>query len=424
MLDIKQIREDPERFREALARRELGGAVDELLEADERRRTLTQRVEELRAAQNRASKAIGRAEGDEKQRLIDEVAGVSAELKELEPQLDEAEARLSGLLAKTPNLPDPSSPDGFTDEDAVEVRRNHEAVPSFGFDPLDHVELGTRLGVLDVERGARTSGSRFVYLLGDLAFVEFALVRNAMDILATKGFTPVIPPVLVREEAMYGTGFLPTDAVNIYRTEEDDLYLVGTAEVPLAALHLGEILDEADLPLRYAGFSTCFRREAGSYGKDLGGMFRVHQFDKVEMFSFVTPETSWDEHEYLVSVEEEILSTLEIPYRVVNIAAGDLGGAAAKKYDIEVWLPGQQRYRELTSCSNTTDYQARRMQTRVRRAGGSTEILHTLNGTATAIGRALIAILENHQQADGSVVIPEHLWPYLPERARILQPVG
>ena len=331
----------PDAFRAGLARRNLGEVVDELLAADERRRSLTQRVEELRAAQNRASKAIGRATGDEKQRLIAEVATVSAELKELEPQLDEAEAHLNALLASTPNVPHPSSPDGFTDEDAVEVRRNHDVVPAFDFAPKDHVELGTALGVLDVERAVRTSGSRFVYLLGDLAFVEFALVRSAMDILAEKGFVPVIPPVLVREEAMYGTGFLPTDAVNIYQTAEDDLYLVGTAEVPLAALHMGEILDERALPLRYAGFSTCFRREAGTYGKDLGGMFRVHQFDKVEMFSFVTPESSWDEHEFLVSVEEEVLGKLEIPYRVVNVAAGDLGGAAAKKYDIEVWLPAR-----------------------------------------------------------------------------------
>ena len=422
MLDIRQIRDDPETFRKALARRDLGHAVDELLAADERRRSLTQRVEELRAAQNRASKAIGKAQGDEREALIAEVAKVSADLKQLEPGLVEADAQLNELLAKTPNLPHPSSPDGFTDEDAVEVRRNHDATPTFAFEPKDHVALGSALGMLDIERAARTSGSRFVYLLGDLAFVQFALVRSAMDVLAAKGFVPVIPPVLVREDAMYGTGFLPTDAVNIYRTAEDDLYLVGTAEVPLAALHMGEILDVADLPARYAGYSTCFRREAGSYGKDLGGMFRVHQFDKVEMFSFVTPETSWEEHEYLVSVEEEIIGKLELPYRVVNIAAGDLGGAAAKKYDIEVWLPGQQRYRELTSCSNTTDYQARRLQTRVRRAAGPTETLHTLNGTATAIGRTLIAILENHQQADGSVVIPEHLWQYLPERARILQP--
>src|SRR6266487_4301051 len=422
MLDIKLIREDPEPFRKALARRDLAKRVDELLEADERRRELTKRVEELRAEQNRASKAIGGAQGDEKQRLIQEVAKVSAELKELEPQLAEAETALSLLLAATPNLPHPSSPDGFTDEDAVEIRRNHDAPPAFDFEPKDHAELGAALGVLDVERGARTSGSRFVYLMSDIVFVQFALMRSAMDILAGKGFIPVIPPVLVRDEAMYGTGFLPTDAVNIYRTAEDDLYLVGTAEVPLAALHLGEVLDEADLPVRYAGYSTCFRREAGTYGKDTGGMFRVHQFDKVEMFSFTTPETSWDEHEYLVSVEEEVLGKLEIPYRVVNIAAGDLGGAAAKKYDIEVWLPGQQRYRELTSCSNTTDYQARRMQTRVRRSDGTLETLHTLNGTATAIGRTLIAILENHQQADGSVLVPEHLWQYLPERARVLTP--
>jgi seryl-tRNA synthetase len=421
MLDIRAVREDPDRFRAGLGRRNLADAVDQLLAADERRRSLTARVDDLRATQNRASKEIGAAEGDEKQRLIDEVSRVSAELKELEPELAEAEVELSTVLAATPNLPDASSPDGFTDEDAVEVSRHGEP-PAFEFEPRDHAELGAMLGVLDTERGARTSGSRFVYLLGDLVFVQFALMRHAMDILATKGFTPVIPPVLVREDAMYGTGFLPTDAVNIYRTDEDELYLVGTAEVPLAAFHLGEIMDEGELPLRYAGYSSCFRREAGSYGKDLGGMFRVHQFDKVEMFAFTTPEASWEEHDFLLSVEEEIMGNLEIPYRVVNIAAGDLGGSAAKKYDIEGWLPGQARYRELTSCSNTTDYQARRMQTRVRRGGGNVEVLHTLNGTATAIGRTLIALLENHQRADGSVVMPEKLHPYLPERAKVLTP--
>jgi len=396
-------------------------AVDELLAADENRRKLTTRVEELRASQNQASKAIGKADGDEKQRLIAEVGTVSAELRELEPQLDDAEATLNGLLASTPNLPDPSAPDGGED-DAVEIKRNHDQPPAFDFEVRDHAALGELLGVLDTERGARTSGSRFVYLLGDIVLLQFALVRNAMDILTQEGFTPVIPPVLVREEAMYGTGFLPSEAVNIYRTDEDELYLVGTAEVPLAALHMGEIIDEADLPLLYAGYSTCFRREAGSYGKDLGGMFRVHQFDKVEMFMFTTPERSADDHEFILSVEEKILGKLEIPYRVVNIAVGDLGGPAAKKYDIEGWLPGQGKYRELTSCSNTTDYQARRLQTRVRRNDGSLETLHTLNGTATAIGRTLIAILENHQRADGSVETPEHLWQYLPERARVLQP--
>ena len=421
MLDVRAVRENPEPFRAGLARRNLADAVDALLEADERRRSLTARVEELRAEQNRTGKQIGGAQGEEKQRLIDEVAKVSTELKELEPQLEEADRGLTELLAKTPNIPHPSAPDGFTDEDAVEVKRVGDP-PSFGFDARDHAELGAMLGMLDTERGARTSGSRFVYLLGDLAFVQFALVRHALDQIAERGFVPVIPPVLVREEAMYGTGFLPTDAVNIYRTDEDDLYLVGTSEVPLAALHLGEILDEADLPMRYGGYSTCFRREAGSYGKDLGGMFRVHQFDKVEMFSFTTPETSWDEHEMILATEEAIVGNLELPYRVVNVAAGDLGGSAAKKYDIEVWLPGQDRYRELTSCSNCTDYQARRLQTRVRRGSGTIEPLHTLNGTATALGRTMIAILENHQQADGTVVLPTALHQYLPERIRELRP--
>ncbi|HYX80391.1 MAG TPA: serine--tRNA ligase [Actinomycetota bacterium] len=421
MLDVKAIREDPEPFRAGLARRNLAEAVDTILEADRRRRELTQRVEELRAAQNRASKEIGSAEGERKQALIAEVSNVSAELRQLEPDLQGADAALAEILAATPNVPHESAPDGFTDEDAVEVRRSGEP-PSFSFEPKDHAALGAALGVLDTDRGARTSGSRFAYLLGDLVFVEFALVRHALDVLVSRGFTPVVPPVLVREEAMYGTGFLPTDEVNIYVTREDELYLVGTSEVPLAAYRMSEILDEGDLPIRYAGFSTCFRREAGSYGKDLGGMFRVHQFDKVEMFSFSAPEASWDEHEFMVDIEEEIIGNLELPYRVVNIAAGDLGGAAAKKYDIEVWLPGQARYRELTSCSNCTDYQARRLQTRVRRGDGTVEVLHTLNGTATAIGRTLIAILENFQQEDGSVVLPKALHPYLPDAVRELTP--
>jgi seryl-tRNA synthetase len=423
MLDIKAIRDDPDPFRKGLARRNLADAVDALLAADERRRNLVAKVEELRAAQNRASKAIGGAQGDEKQQLIVEVSTVSTHLKQLEPELETAEAELADLLAKTPNVPHESSPNGFTDDDA-EVIREVGALPEFEFEPRDHAELGQILGVLDTDRGARTSGSRFVYLLGDIVFLQFALVRHALDVLVSRGFTPVVPPVLVREEAMYGTGFLPTDAAQLYMITEDELYLVGTAEVPLAAFHMTEILDESALPIRYAGYSTCFRREAGTYGKDMGGMFRVHQFDKVEMFSFTTPETSWDEHDFLLSVEEEIVGNLELPYRVANIAAGDLGGSAAKKYDIEVWLPGQSRYRELTSCSNCTDYQARRLQTRVRRDGGKVEPVHTLNGTATALARTLIAILENNQQIDGSVVLPEKLHPYLPESVRVLTPKG
>ena len=324
MLDVRAIREDPDRFRKGLARRHLADAVDTILELDERRRALTVRVEELRAEQNRTSKAIGGAQGEEKQRLIAEVAKVSAELKELEPQLERVEAELADRLARTPNVPHESAPDGFTDEDAVEVRRHGEP-PTFDFEPKDHAQLGERLGMLDVERAARTSGSRFVYLLGDIVQVQFALVRHALDLLTARGFVPVIPPVLVREEAMFGSGFLPTDEVNIYVTSPDELYLVGTSEVSLAAFHATEILDEEDLPIRYAGYSTCFRREAGTYGKDMGGMFRVHQFDKVEMFSFARPEDSWDEHEFMVGIEEEIVGTLDLPYRIVNVAAGDLG---------------------------------------------------------------------------------------------------
>jgi seryl-tRNA synthetase len=423
VLDIRAVREDPEPFRMGLARRDLADSVDRLLELDQRRRELTVQVEELRAEQNRAGRAIGKAQGDEKQRLIAEVGGVSDRLKPLEPELERVEAELNHLLARTPNVPHESAPDGFSDEDAVEVRRVGEP-PTFDFKPRDHAELGELLRVMDTERGARTSGSRFVYLLGDVVHVQFALVRHALDALAARDFVPVIPPVLVREEAMFGSGFLPTDAVNIYVTDPDELYLVGTSEVSLAAFHASEILDEADLPIRYAGYSTCFRREAGTYGKDMGGMFRVHQFDKVEMFSFSPPEDSWDELELILAVQEEILGNLDLPYRVTNTAAGDLGAAAAKKYDLEAWLPGQDRYRELTSCSNYTDYGARRAQTRMRLASGEIATPHTLNGTATAIGRTLIALLENHQRADGSVSLPSALHPYLPERLRELQPRG
>jgi seryl-tRNA synthetase len=421
VLDIRAIREDPEPFRKGLARRNLADAVDRLLELDQRRRELTVQAEDLRAEQNRAGKAIGQAQGDEKRRLIAEVGEVSARLKAVEPELEEVDAELNDLLARTPNVPHESAPDGFTDEDAVEVRRVGDP-PAFDFAPRDHVELGELVGVLDVERGARTSGSRFVYLLGDIVHVQFALVRHALDALVARDFVPVIPPVLVREEAMFGSGFLPTDEVNIYVTAPDDMYLVGTSEVSLAALHAGEILDGGDLPIRYAGYSTCFRREAGTYGKDMGGMFRVHQFDKVEMFSFSRPEDSWDELELILAVQEEILGNLDLPYRITNTAAGDLGAAAAKKYDLEAWLPGQDRYRELTSCSNYTDYGARRAQTRMRLPSGEIATPHTLNGTATAIGRTLIAILEINQRADGSVSLPPALHPYLPERLRELRP--
>ncbi len=422
MLDLKAIREDPERFRAGLARRGVADLLEKVIALDGERRGLTVRVDELRAEQNRASKAIGAAEGDDRARLIEEVRNVSEDLSGLEPQLQAVSDELEALMADVPNLPDASAPDGFTDDDNVELKVVGEP-PSFGFPHRDHVELGELLGVIDIERAARASGSRFAYLLGPIVLVQWSLVRFALDTLIGKGFTPVIPPVLVREEALYGTGFLPSGAEQIYATRDDDLFLVGTSEVSLAAYHMNEILDAASLPIRYTGYSTCFRREAGTYGKDTRGIFRVHQFDKVEMFSFTRPEDSGREHDFLVSIEEEIVGALELPYRLVNVCIGELGASAAKKIDLEVWLPGQGKYRELTSCSNCTDYQARRLATRMRSADG-TAVVHTLNGTAIAVGRTLIALIENRQQEDGSVPMPAVLDAYLPEPARVLCPRG
>jgi seryl-tRNA synthetase len=420
MLDLRAIREDPERFRAGLARRGVAAALELLLEKDAERRELTVRVEELRARQNRASKLIGGASGEERDRLIAEVREVSTELERLEPLLEAARAEVDRLLGELPNLPHESVPDGEGDEDNVELKRVGEP-PAFDFPPRDHVELGERLGLLDLERAAKVSGSRFAYLLGPAVLVQFALVRYALDRLLARGFRPVLPPVLVREAALFGTGFLPSGREQIYEIPEDGLFLVGTSEVSLAAFHADEILDPGALPIRYAGYSTCFRREAGTYGKDTRGIFRVHQFDKVEMFVFARPEDSWEEHDRLVAIEEELVRGLELPYRLVNVCVGELGASAAKKIDLEVWLPGQGRYRELMSCSNTTDYQARRLGVRMRRPEGNVPV-HTLNGTALAVPRTLIALLENHQRADGSVPLPAALRPYLPEPLWILEP--
>jgi seryl-tRNA synthetase len=379
------------------------------------------RVEELRADQNRGSKEVAAAATpEERQRVIERLKSVSETLKALEPQLARAEDELADLLASIPNVPDEAAPDGAAEEDNVEIRRWGEPT-SFGFEPKDHVELGEALGLIDVERGARTSGARFAYLTGPAVRIQFALVQLGLQFAEARGFTPVVPPVLVREEAMFGTGFFPTDAVNIYATREDDLYLVGTAEVPLAAFHAHEILDRQDLPRRYIGYSTCFRREAGTYGKDTRGIFRVHQFDKLEMFSFVLPEDSRDEHEQFLAFEEEWVQSLGIPYRVVDTCIGDLGASAVRKFDIEAWMPGQGKYREITSTSNTTDYQARRLEVRVRLPEANRTV-HTVNGTLCAIGRILIAILENGQQEDGSVTLPEVLREHLPEPLWVLRP--
>ncbi|HEX9695986.1 MAG TPA: serine--tRNA ligase [Actinomycetota bacterium] len=410
MLDLKMIRERPDEVRAALARRGGTYPIDETLAADAERRAVQTRLDQLRSQQKAASAAVGKASSDERPALLEKAKALSEEVKAAEEHERELAARARDLMLGIPNLPHPTAPDGHTEEEADEVRREG-LPPAFDFEVRDHLQIGETLDMIDVERGARTSGSRFAYLKGQIVLLEFALVRYAMGKLSDKGFTPVVPPVLVRREAMEGTGFLPTDEAQIYTLPEDDLYLVGTSEVPLAAMHQDEYLPADALPLRYAGFSTCFRREAGTYGKDTRGIFRVHQFDKVEMFSFTTPEQSWDEHEFLLSVEEEILQELQIPYRVMNIAAGDLGQPAAKKYDVEAWMPGQAAYREVTSCSNCTDYQARRLNCRIKTDSGP-QFVHTLNGTAVAIGRMLIAIMENNQREDGSVHVPHPLVGY------------
>jgi seryl-tRNA synthetase len=402
MIDVRAARSDPEAWRAALARKGASEDFDALMEADRRWLELVPKVDELRSRTKPTPEQV------------EELKEVKGELQRLQGELAEAEAQRRELLERVPNPPDQSAPDGQTDEDAEEVRRVGEP-PTFDFEPRDHMDLvGGERGI-DMEHGARLSGSRFAYRTGAVALLELALYRFALDRLTAEGFVPVLPPVLVREEAMYGTGFLPTEEVNIYRVERDELYLTGTSEVALAALHMGEILEAGSLPRRYAGYSTCFRREAGAAGKDTRGMFRVHQFDKVEMFVFCPSQASASEHERILGIEEDLVQALGLPYRVVNIAAGDLGAPATKKYDIEAWFPAQGRYREITSCSNTTDYQARRLDVRFRGVHGP-ELVHTLNGTAVT-ARAMLAILENFQDASGSVTVPAALFPFgAPER--------
>src|SRR5437870_1523689 len=397
MLDIKRIREDPESVRAALARRDraLGEQLDEVLAKDEQWRAATASAEGLRAQQREQSEQLAQARkrGEDVQEYQEQLKQMSAQVKELTESARVAQEERQQALAALPNTPHASAAEGPEDEVVREVGE----IPKLGFEPRDHLQLAGAM--IDTERAANLSGSRFAYLKGDLVTVELALVAWALAKLRTLGFEPVIPPALARERALYGTGFLPDTEQQIYSLSEDDLYLIGTSEVALASLHDDEIVPAEHLPLRYAGFSPCFRREAGAAGKDTRGIFRLHQFDKVEMFSFVAPEDSAGEHERILAIEEEILRELELPHRVVNIAVRELGSSAAKKYDCEVWLPSQGRYRELTSCSNTTDYQARRLGIRLRRrvgAGGKrTEVLHTLNGTAVAVGRTIIALLEN-----------------------------
>ncbi len=407
MIDLRLLRESPDLIRDSLQRRGSKVDLDSLIALEEAVRAARQQAESLRAEQKEAGREIASLEGAAKESAIAAVADLAGKVKEESARVDDLAADLDQRLLEVPNLVAADAADGFTDADNLEIKRVGEPAGK----GADHATLGEALGIIDTVRGAKVSGSRFGYVKGQGALLEFSLVRWAMDHLVEAGFTPMVPPVLVRGHALEGTGFFPEAREQVYEIPKDELFLVGTSEVPMAAYHGDEILDAEELPIRYAGFSTCFRREAGTYGKDTAGIFRVHQFDKVEMFVFSDPEESASEHERLLEVEEQLVRELEIPYRVVNVAAGDLGASAVKKFDIEAWFPGEQNYREITSCSNTTDYQARRLKIRVRREDGN-HVLHTLNGTACAVGRTILAILENHQQPDGSVTVPEALRRY------------
>ena len=404
MLDPAILKNDIESLELNLERRNLDIDLKELTALDELRRELRFEAEKLRSEQKTLGKQIASADEKTKNELLDQASQMSEKVKDLFEKVDLADKNFMDIWIKIPNLISTTSPDGTSDKENSEIKKFGE-IRNIN-NPKDHLEIAESLGLIDVQKASEVSGSRFSYLFGDLVKIELNLVLWAMQQLSDKGFKPTIPPVLVRENALYGTGFFPDDAEQVYEIPNDDLYLVGTSEVPLAALHSNEILDTATLPIRYAGFSTCFRREAGTYGKDTTGIFRVHQFDKVEMFSFCDPEKSEEEHKFILSVEEELLQALEIPYRVVDVCAGDLGSSASKKYDIEAWIPSQQAYREVTSCSNTTDFQARRLNIRGK-ADGETNVLHTLNGTAIAVGRILIALIENNQTEDGKVAFSD-----------------
>ncbi|MEU3823829.1 serine--tRNA ligase [Streptomyces sp. SID486] len=437
MIDLRLLREDPDRVRASQrARGEDVALVDSLLSADERRRSSGVRFDELRAEQKQLGKLIPKASPDEKAELLKRAEQLKADVKAADAERDAADAETQELLLRLGNLVHPDVPVGG-EEDFVTLE-THGTIRDFGaegFEPKDHLELGQLLGAIDVERGAKVSGSRFYFLTGVGALLELALVNAAIAQATAAGFTPMLTPALVRPGSMAGTGFLGQAAQDVYHLDKDDLYLVGTSEVPLAAYHMDEIIDADKLPLRYAGFSPCFRREAGSHGKDTRGIFRVHQFDKVEMFSYVAPEDSQAEHQRLLAWEKQWLESLELPFRVIDVASGDLGSSAARKFDCEAWIPTQGKYRELTSTSDCTEFQSRRLSIRVREksgggdaasgraTGGQVRPLATLNGTLCAVPRTIVAILENHQLADGSVRVPEVLRPYLGGR-EVLEPIA
>jgi seryl-tRNA synthetase len=414
MIDARLLSDEPGPTATALARRGVGPDVLEALRAHAtRRRAAIAALDTARAEQNAASKAIGRAAAEDRPAAIAAAAELKERVAALEVERAEAERAHDDAFARIPNLPHPDAPDGVEGDGIVVRTVGTRPTLDGGAAPRDHVELLERTDALDLVRGAKVSGSRFAYLKGEGALLELALVRYAVDVALEHGHVPVVPPVLVREPAMFGTGFLPTDEQQLFATRDDDLYLVGTSEVPLAGLHMDEVLEPSELPLRYAGISPCFRREAGAHGKDTRGIFRVHQFEKVELFSLVAPEDGDAEHERILATQLAILAGLELHAQVVDIPVGDLGASAARKFDVEAWIPSQGAFREVTSCSNTTDYQARRLRIRMRVEGGDNRLVHTLNGTALAVQRTIIALVEQHQRADGTVVVPATLVPYL-----------
>ena len=417
MLDIRIVRENPEIVKNDLAKRgdqEKLRWIDDILDYDRKRRELIVQVDKLRHQRNIVTDEIAtlqRSREDASAKLA-EAKAIPGKIKELETQMTANEEKVNWILHRLPNLMHESVPIGKDENDNVLVRTWNEK-PTFDFNPSDHIDVGLRLDLIDIERAAKVSGARFYYLKNDAVTLEFALVRMVLDLLRSEGFTLVVTPVLVKEKAMFGAGFLPLGEEDIYRIKGEDACLVGTSEVPLAAMHMNEILDESNLPLYYAGFSTCFRTEAGAHGRDTKGIFRVHQFEKIEMFKFTIPEDSWSEHEKMIQTAERLYQKLNLHYRIVNICSGELGVTAAKKYDIEVWLPGQGKYREMVSCSNCTDYQARRLNIKCRKVpNDKPRFVHTLNSTAMAIERTLVAIMENYQTKDGSIIVPEALVPY------------
>ncbi|WP_460862876.1 serine--tRNA ligase [Nocardiopsis coralliicola] len=420
MIDLRALRDDPDRLRASQrARGEDDSVVDRLLDLDAARRSALSRFESLRAEQKSVGKSVSQADADSRPALLEQAKSLSAQVKEAEAEAGRLGTELDGVLARIPNIVEEGAPEGGVDD--FRVLEEAGTPRAFDFTPRDHLELGELLGAIDTDRGAKVSGARFYFLTGVGAQLELALLNLAMQQAAAAGFTPMIPPVLVKPETMEGTGFLGEHSDEVYRLEADDLYLVGTSEVPLAGYHAGEILPAGALPNRYAGWSTCFRREAGSYGKDTRGIIRVHQFNKVEMFVYTRPEDAHEEHLRLLAWEREMLDKLELPYRVVDIAGGDLGTSAARKYDCEAWIPTQERYRELTSTSNCTDFQTRRLDIRYRDDEGKPRFAATLNGTL-ATTRWIVAILENHQRADGSVAVPEALRPLMGRD--VLEPVA